>query len=67
ALEGGRSIKWVQLALGHSSPELTLRTYAHVVPRDEDSLEFLPSSAGRGANAEKRGAKSAKAKRLRRK
>ena len=45
-----------------SSAELTLRTYAHVVPRDEDSLEFLPSSAGRGG---KRGGQSEKKRRRR--
>ena len=47
ALEGGRSIRWVQEILGHSSAELTLRTYAHVVPREDDSLEFLPASTAR--------------------
>ena len=41
ALEGGRSIVWVQNRLGHSSPEITLRTYSHFMPSAEDELEFL--------------------------
>ena len=35
----------------HSSANLTLRTDSHVVPREDDSLDFLPSSVGRGKNA----------------
>jgi hypothetical protein len=35
----------------HSSANLTLRTYSHVVPREDDSLDFLPSSVARGKNA----------------
>jgi hypothetical protein len=41
ALEGGRSIVWVQNRLGHSSPEITLRTYSHFIPGSEDELDFL--------------------------
>jgi len=41
ALEGGRSVKWVQERLGHSSAELTLRTYAHLMPSGDDELDFL--------------------------
>ena len=41
ALESGKSIKWCQHALGHSSPELTLRTYAHLMPSDGNEMEFL--------------------------
>lgn len=42
ALEGGRSIYWVSRVLGHANPELTLRTYSHVLERDEEDLGFLP-------------------------
>ena len=41
ALDGGRSIKWVQERLGHSSAELTLRTYMHLMPSGDDELDFL--------------------------
>jgi integrase len=41
ALEGGQSIKWVQSARGHASAEITLRTYAHLMPSTEDELDFL--------------------------
>ena len=41
ALEGGRLIKWVQERLGHSSAELTLRTYTHLMPSGDDELDFL--------------------------
>lgn len=51
ALEGGRSIKWVQEMLGHSSAELTLQTYAHVLPREGGSMGFLPDAASTRRNA----------------
>jgi integrase len=41
ALEGGQSIKWVQERLGHASAELTFRTYAHLMPSNDDELGFL--------------------------
>lgn len=41
ALESGRSIKWVQTRLGHSSAELTLRTYTHLMPEEGDEISFL--------------------------
>lgn len=41
ALESGKSIKWVQAMLGHSSPELTLRTYAHLMRAEGDEMDFL--------------------------
>lgn len=41
ALESGKSIKWVQAMLGHSSPELTLRTYAHLMRAEGDEMGFL--------------------------
>jgi integrase len=43
ALEGGRSIVWVQHRLGHGSPEITLRVYSHFMPSPEDELDFLGS------------------------
>jgi hypothetical protein len=44
ALDGGRSVKRVQERLGHSSAELTLRTYTHLMPSGEDELDFLSES-----------------------
>ena len=41
AIEGGRSIMWVSQVLGHQDPSLTLRTYAHVLERENDDLGFL--------------------------
>jgi len=41
ALEGGRSIVWVQHRLGHGSPEITLRVYSHFMPSPDDELDFL--------------------------
>ena len=41
ALEGGRSIRWVAETLGHADPALTLRTYAHVLDREDDDMAFL--------------------------
>jgi integrase len=41
ALEGGRSIIWVQHRLGHGSPEITLRVYSHFMPSPDDELDFL--------------------------
>ena len=67
ALEGGRSIKWVQEILGHSSAELTLRTYAHIIPREDDSLEFLPARKNAGETRGKRGDVAPNQKRRRRK
>jgi integrase len=34
-LAAGKSVRWVA-ELGHANPELTLRTYAHVLPDRED-------------------------------
>ncbi len=51
ALASGKSIRWVADQLGHSNPELTLRTYAHVIPNEETDLGFadfaLPHGPGR--------------------
>ena len=40
ALAAGKSVRWVAQQLGHSSPELTLRTYAHVLREEETDLSF---------------------------
>ena len=45
ALASGQSIKWVQAALGHSSAELTLRTYAHLMPSEGDEMGWLEGAA----------------------
>ena len=45
AIEGGRSIMWVSQVLGHQDPALTLRTYAHVLERENDDMGFLESEA----------------------
>jgi integrase len=44
ALEGGRSIKWVQTMLGHASAELTVPTYSHLMPSVDEDLDFLSES-----------------------
>jgi integrase len=49
ALDAGRSIRWVQERLGHSSAELTLRTYAHLMPDDGDEMGFLEAPGVRPA------------------
>ena len=41
ALAAGRSVRWVAEQLGHSNPELTLRTYAHVLPSEEADLSAV--------------------------
>lgn len=46
ALASGRSIKWAQSMLGHSSAELTLRTYAHLMPDGGDEMGFLEEAPG---------------------
>ncbi len=40
AIESGRSIRWVAEQLGHADPAMTLRAYAHVLPRQEEDLSF---------------------------
>lgn len=37
-IASGCSIKQVQMALGHDSARITLDTYAHLIPGDEDRL-----------------------------
>lgn len=41
ALDSGKSITWVQHALGHSDPATTLRRYAHFVPEEKPDMGFL--------------------------
>jgi integrase len=40
ALAAGKSVKWVADQLGHSSPMLTLKTYAHAMSEEEVDLSF---------------------------
>ncbi len=43
-LRRGRSIKAVSRRLGHSTVELTLRVYVHVLPADDDELAAEPDA-----------------------
>jgi integrase len=43
-IAGGASVKQVQLVLGHSSPMITLRYYAHLWPGDEDRTRAVIDS-----------------------
>ncbi len=49
ALASGKSLRWVAEQLGHANPELTLRTYAHVLPVREEDLSFADFVAVSGA------------------
>jgi len=49
ALKAGKSLRWVSQQLGHSSPELTLRTYAHVMPDEESDVSFANFGVGVGS------------------
>ena len=40
ALASGKSVRWVVEQLGHSSPMLTLKTYAHAIREEEMDLSF---------------------------
>ncbi len=40
ALASGKSVRWVADQLGHSSPMLTLKTYAHSMREEEADLSF---------------------------
>ena len=40
ALAAGKSVRWVADQLGHSSPMLTLKTYAHAMREEEVDLGF---------------------------
>jgi len=55
ALAAGKSVRWVAHQLGHASPELTLRVYAHAMRSEETDLSFLDfGPAGAGAGVAKR-------------
>jgi integrase len=41
ALDAGKSIVWLQHALGHASPETTLRRYSHWVKPEQEDMGFL--------------------------
>jgi len=40
ALASGKSIRWTADQLGHASPMLTLKTYAHAMKEEEADLSF---------------------------
>ena len=44
ALASGKSVRWVADQLGHSSPMLTLKTYAHSMQDEETDLSFADFS-----------------------
>jgi len=44
-IAGGASVKQVQAALGHASAVITLRTYAHLWPGDEDRTRAVSDAA----------------------
>jgi len=41
ALEAGKSIVWLQHALGHASPDTALRRYSHWVKQEHEDMGFL--------------------------
>jgi integrase len=41
AIASGKSVRWVADQLGHSSPMLTLKTYADALPEEEADLSFV--------------------------
>jgi hypothetical protein len=48
ALASGKSVRWVADQLGHASPALTLRVYAHALREEEGNLSFADfGGAGR--------------------
>ena len=44
-IAGGASVKQVQTVLGHASAVITLRTYAHLWPGDEDRTRNVMDAA----------------------
>jgi integrase len=44
-ISGGASVKQVQAFLGHASAMVTLRTYAHLWPGDEDRTRSVLDAA----------------------
>jgi hypothetical protein len=60
ALASGKSVRWVAGQLGHASPELTLRVYAHALKEEETDLSFLDfAGTGRHPRGTRRAAVSA--------
>ena len=61
ALASGKSLRWVADQLGHSSPMVTLRTYAHALKEEEADLGFVNftvpslSETSPGRHQEKKG------------
>ena len=49
AIDAGRSIRWVSEQLGHADPAMTLRAYAHVLPRRDEDVSFADFGAPRTA------------------
>ncbi len=47
-IAGGASVKQVQVVLGHSSPMITLRVYAHLWPGDDDRTRAVIDSTLNG-------------------
>src|SRR5262249_2785663 len=45
ALASGKSVRWTAEQLGHSSPMLTLKTYAHAMKSEEADLSFADFGA----------------------
>ena len=41
SLDAGKSIVWLQHALGHASPDTTLRRYSHWVQHEQEDMSFL--------------------------
>ena len=52
ALASGKSVRWTAEQLGHASPMLTLKTYAHAMREEETDLSFADfGSPGRPQTA----------------
>lgn len=54
-LSEGVSVRAVADWMGHASPSVTLDTYAHVMPVDEDRARSVLDQAARGVHADDRG------------
>jgi integrase len=49
ALSSGKSVRWVADQLGHASPMLTLKTYAHAIREEEADLSFADFEVREGS------------------
>jgi integrase len=49
ALPSGKSVRWVADELGHASPMLTLKTYAHAIREEEADLSFADFEVREGS------------------